>query len=147
MLFGTSNSLASRFNSRGILLSSLKPADEVEPTIRYVNQSGGTNIADGLREAFSAFSNNNTPKVAILITDGKSNEAQARKLLEEADKKNITIYTIGLGDKNKLNKDLLKLLAHETGGQYYHAKENIDISEIYTSILSGNYMWLPSFNL
>ena len=87
--------------------------------------------------AFSQFSNNSDPKVAILITDGKSNEQQAKKLLEEADKKNITIYTIGLGEeRDKLNEDLLKQLAYETGGQYYHAKENIDISEIYQTILA-----------
>ena len=58
------------------------------------------------------------------------------KLLKKANEKNITIYTIGLGDKDKLNEDLLKQLAYETGGQYYHAKENIDISEIYQTILS-----------
>lgn len=126
--------IATRFNSGGYLLGTGAPA-VVAPTLIPINASGGTNIAKGLEKAFSNFKGEGK-KIAILLTDGNSNEQKVLDKLEEAKKKNITIYTIGLGKKTQLKEALLQLLASETGGQYYHVEKNIHIGTAYKSILS-----------
>ncbi|MBO0588906.1 S-layer homology domain-containing protein [Sporosarcina sp. E16_8] len=136
-------SLASRFNSTGHLLSPSRPANDVRPSIDNVGQSGGTNIAAGLDVAFKNYSGNG-PKVAILLTDGKSNENKVLEMLKYASAQGITIHTIGLGNAKQLNEPLLKKLAHETGGQYYHVAESIDLGIAYQSILSEVTCGIPA---
>ena len=84
-------------------------------------------------KAFEKFTGSGS-RAAILLTDGKSNENQALQMIQKARDKGIEIYTIGLG--NQVNEDLLQRLASETGGQYYHIKENIQLGEAYQSILN-----------
>ena len=106
---------------------------DVSSSLNSIGASGGTNIEDGLDKAFETFTGSGR-KVAILLTDGKSNENQALQMIQKAKEKGITIYTIGLG--TQVSEDLLQRLASETGGQYYHIKENIQIGEAYQSILN-----------
>ncbi|MET1030427.1 vWA domain-containing protein, partial [Domibacillus tundrae] len=93
-----------------------------------------TNIADGMDEAFSRFTGTN--KVAILVTDGKSNERQVLAKIEQARNQGITVYTIGLGSKKQLNEALLQKVAQETGGRYFHVEKSSEISTAYQTILN-----------
>ena len=136
--------IAARFNSNGYLLSSSPSVSYVKSTFNLVGQSGGTNIGDGLEKAFNAFSPNHTgQKIAILLTDGKSSESKINAMLTKAKDENIKIFTIGLGSPAQLNEALLLRLAKETGGQYYHVAENIDIGTAYQSILSDITCGVP----
>jgi len=141
---GSSTALASRFNGRGHLLSPPTWAHDVRLKIDGVGQSGGTNIADGMEVAFGNFTGFN-PKVAILLTDGNSNENKIRELLEKAHAQGITIHTIGIGSEKNLNEDLLKKLAYDTGGQYYHVAESIDLGAAYQSILADVNCGIPAW--
>ena len=132
---GSSYSLASKFNATGTLLSPSQQAYYVRPSIDNVSQSGGTNIAAGLDVAFRNYRGYG-PRVAILLTDGKSNENKVLDILKKAYAQGITVHTIGLGSAKQLNEPLLKKLAHDTGGQYYHVAESIDLGIAYQSILS-----------
>lgn len=130
--------IAAQFNSSGKLLH--READTVpivRPTLSNVGQSGGTNILNGLRTAFNKFTPGNEPKVAILLTDGKSNAKQTLNIVAEAKQKNIKIYTIGLGNKKQLNEELLQQIAKDTGGHYYHVAESSELGAAYQSILSA----------
>ncbi|MEK4406332.1 VWA domain-containing protein [Sporosarcina sp. FSL K6-6792] len=130
--------IAAQFNSSGQLLH--PQADIVEyvaPTLDKVGQSGGTNILNGLRTAFNKFEPGNAPKVAILLTDGKSNAKQTLNIIADAKQKNIKIYTIGLGNKKQLNEALLQQIAKDTGGHYYHVAESSELGAAYQSILSA----------
>lgn len=131
-----------RFSSSGVLLSGPAAMPPVKATFSKVGQSGGTNIGDGLEKAFNAYKSSG-PKVAILLTDGKSNEQKIEKMLERAKKENIKIFTIGLGNHKHLNEDLLRRLASETGGNYYHIEENIDIGTAYQSIFTAITCGIP----
>ncbi|MED4454501.1 S-layer homology domain-containing protein [Metabacillus fastidiosus] len=127
--------IASHFNSRGDLLG-IGTADEVKLNLYKVGQSGGTNIAQGMKEAFDEFKGNGR-KIAVLITDGKSNEQQVSRMLEEAKKQKVTIFTIGLGSQGSksINESLLRQLAVETGGQYFKVEKNTNIAGAYQIIL------------
>jgi len=132
--FNATKNIASHFNSKGELLGT-GSASSVYWTINHVKQTGGTNIGAGLEAAFTKFTNPN-PKVAILVTDGKSSESKILDMLQEALDEKISVYTIGLGDKNQLNEELLQKIAHETGGQYFHVNEKVQLHEAYQSILT-----------
>lgn len=137
--------IAAEFNSIGRLLyPNADSVSTVEPTLIKVGQSGGTNISNGLKTAFTAFAPGNAPKVAILLTDGKSNEQQTLNTLAEAKQKNIKIYTIGLGSKKQLNEELLQRIAKETGGHYYHIAEIGELGIAYQSILSAITCDIPA---
>ena len=109
---------------------------------------GGTNIAQALREALREY--DNTPskyKAVIIITDGENLEEDPFPVVEEARKKGIKIYCIGIGTqagelikdtdifgqpsyvkdeqgnivKSRLNEELLQKIALATGGVYVRA--------------------------
>lgn len=129
--------LASHFNGSGMLLSNRATAANVSGRLYGVFQSGGTNIAAGMTKAIKEFSlDERTKKVAILVTDGKSNEQQVLARVKEARDLGITLYTIGLGSETQLNEDLLQRVADETGGRYFHVEKSSDISTAYQTILN-----------
>jgi len=137
--------IAAQFNSRGKLLyPDANTVINVEPTLRNVEQSGGTNILSGLKIAFDKFTPGNAPKVAILLTDGKSNAKQTLSIISEAKQKNIKIYTIGLGNKKQLNETILQQIAKDTGGHYYHVAESSELGAAYQSILSAITCDIPA---
>lgn len=141
----SSKNIAAQFNSTGRLLHpNADTAAIVEPTLIKVGQSGGTNIANGLKTAFGKFTPGNEPKIAILLTDGKSNQKQTLDVLAEAKKQNIMIYTIGLGNKKQLNETLLRQIAKDTGGHYYHVAESSELGAAYQSILSAITCDIPA---
>lgn len=125
--------IAVKFNSKGKHLGTGDPW-YVSNYLDNVDASGGTNIKGGLKEAFDRYSNYG-PRVAILLTDGKSNSKQAKEMIEEAKRESITIYTIGLG--NQVNEELLQELAYKTGGQYYPIEAAIQLGEAFQSILDS----------
>jgi Ca-activated chloride channel family protein len=61
----------------------------------------GTALEDALYTSIKAFENSQaeTSKVIILLTDGESHEGDPIKTVEEAEKKGIKIYTIGIGSQ------------------------------------------------
>ena len=72
-LYSASYNIATKFNSKGTILGT-GSATPVSLSIKNVGQSGGTNIGAGLQTAFPEFSQNSNKKIAILLTDGNSNE-------------------------------------------------------------------------
>lgn len=125
--------IATKFNSRGIHLKTDSP-EPVKISLNQIDASGGTNIANGMQVAFSKFTGTG-PKVAILLTDGKSSESQVKTMIEEAKRKGIAVFTIGLGNPQQLNEPLLRTIAQETGGSYYHVSTSNELSGTYQSIL------------
>jgi len=93
-----------------------------------------------------------TSKIIILLTDGEPtpNDLDPRIAIKAAQELHIKIYTIGVGDNediviqhplygmvpvaNRVNKKLLTLLAQETGGTFFMAKQSDDMRRIYDTI-------------
>jgi Ca-activated chloride channel family protein len=118
-------------------------------------QEEGTAIGSGLATSVDRLRNStNKSKVIILLTDGVDFGGQIPPdvALNMAKLYGIKVYTIGVGSNaNKVddnhnvinnsnsspldfNEGLLKQLAAETGGQYYHATNNAALQNIYKSI-------------
>lgn len=124
--------------------------------------AGETNIGDAIRKAFEAFSADpGSHKAMILISDGEDLTGQALSAAEEAHKKDIAIFTVGLGNpggsripspesggKGSLmhdGKDVISRLDHETlrkiaeitGGAYVPVGiANVDLGTLYRDHLS-----------
>ncbi len=122
----------------------------------------GTAIGTAIELAEESFTKDNDKnKALIIITDGENHEDDAIKIAAEANKKNITISTIGLGslkgtpipivdkfgrknyrrDHNgevimtKLNEEMLTKIAISGGGEYLHAdNSNFGLNAIVDNI-------------
>lgn len=109
---------------------------------------GGTNVGRAIEEAIKSY--DNTPsrhRAVIILTDGENLEGDPLRSAQEAQKKGIKLFTIGIGTqegeliqveneqgekgfvkdeqgnfiKSRLNEDLLQKIAVATGGVYVRA--------------------------
>ena len=125
-------------------------------TIRNGLLEDGTAIGDGLSTGIDRLRNSKSKsKVVILLTDGENNGGLIGpdNAKEIAKAFGIKVYTIGVGtegyapypvktdlgvimqqQKVTIDEKLLKAIAGETGGQYFRAKDNVGLQNIYTEI-------------
>jgi len=123
----------------------------------------GTAIASAVDLALNSFKYDDpTQKAIILITDGEDHEGDIDASIEKAKDKNVVIYSIGLGSVSgvpipvynqdgiqvgykkdingeivltRLNDEILKKIATETGGKYYHGTNTEDeLEAIYNDL-------------
>ena len=106
---------------------------------------GGTAIEQALQTAMDGFEKSgNADRAIVLITDGEDHEGNPLNLIDELNKRNIRVYTVGVGTltgelipyedeekhagflkdrqgqvvKSALNEPVLEKLAMSTGGTY-----------------------------
>lgn len=118
----------------------------------------GTAIGMGLATAVSRLKDSEaSSKVIILMTDGDNNSGyiDPHTAISMAKTEKIRTYTIGIGRNGTapfpvqnpysgavvyqeievvIDEELLRLIASETGGTYYRAESNHDLSDIYNEI-------------
>ena len=118
----------------------------------------GTAIGDGLATAVDRVrGTNGKSKVVILLTDGVNNTGRIgpELALEVAKTYKVRVYTIGVGTNNgqapyptqvpgggtimsmmpvQIDEELLRKIAHETGGSYYRATNENSLKRIYDDI-------------
>jgi Ca-activated chloride channel family protein len=112
-------------------------------------EAPGTDISRAMEEALKAFpAGENKQRVIVLLTDGEDHGGRALKLAEEAAKRGVVIFTVGIGSvtgvpipiqdgsgqraykrdnrgeivSTKLDPELLAQIARATGGEFYHAQ-------------------------
>ncbi len=124
----------------------------------------GTAIASAINMAVRSFDTASTKKAIVIITDGEDHEGDIEKAIESAKEKEIKIYTIGLGSPDgspmpvfdsqgnrvgyktdadgnviltRLNEDILKNIASNSGGKYFRGNNYEDhLEKIYTELES-----------
>lgn len=122
----------------------------------------GTAIASAINMAVQSFDSAATDKAIIIITDGEDHEGDIDKAVENANDKEIKIYTIGLGSPDgvpipvydnrgnvvgfkqdnagqtiltKLNESILKDIAGKGNGKYYRGNNYEDyLDKIYSDL-------------
>jgi len=109
-----------------------------------------TAIGDAIALAVKRFDKKEeSNRVLLLLTDGQNTagKIQPQQALELAVDKKITIYTIGIGAdemlqktlfgtrrvnlSNDLDEAMLKTIADKTGGKYFRARDSESMAEIY----------------
>ncbi|WEK37379.1 MAG: VWA domain-containing protein [Candidatus Pseudobacter hemicellulosilyticus] len=149
------------FSGESFTLVPLTTDKQILKTQIYNIQRGaledGTAIGDGLGVSVGRLKDSKTKsKVIILLTDGEDQGGRIDPLAgkELAKAYNIRVYTIGVGTEGfapvpvpdgaggvitrqqKVNVDekLLRLIAEETGGLYFRARDNESLKGIYNDI-------------
>jgi len=96
----------------------------LETALRSVRTEGRTALYDALAVALDRMASAaRARKVLIVLSDGGDNASRSTldDALARARRSNVTIYTIGLFDRDDLdtNPGVLKSLAHATGGERF----------------------------
>lgn len=75
-------------------------------------------------------------KVMLLVTDGFHNSGaiSPKQALNNAVKKGIKIYTIGIGKKGEYDEALLKQIANNSNAKMFEASDASSLQDIYNSI-------------
>ena len=75
-------------------------------------------------------------KVMLLVTDGYHNSGaiSPKQALDNAIKKGIKIYTIGIGKKGDYDAALLSLIANNSHGKMFEASDASSLQDIYNEI-------------
>jgi Ca-activated chloride channel family protein len=123
-------------------------------------QVQGTALAEVMRQAVRAMGGQGKrDRVLVILSDGEDHEGNVAEAAKAAARDGIVIYTIGIGseagvpipvnrggsvaykkDKNgnlamtRLNPVTLEKIAIETGGKYFHAGTDLDLTRIYNEI-------------
>jgi Ca-activated chloride channel family protein len=127
---------------------------------------GGTLIGDAIRKALESLEQRrDRDQVIVLITDGEDHESYVQEAAQQAAKRGVKIFTVGLGDSNEgtripirtedgglrylkdaegkevwsqMNERLLKEIAFLTGGAYVPARTRAyDLGQVYHDHLAG----------
>jgi Ca-activated chloride channel family protein len=121
-----------------------------EAFIGITDDKPATSIGDAIGLAIKRLSDTDSDsRVLILLTDGANTAGQLTPLqaADLAQKKQLTIYTIGIGAEELIvkgffgnqrinpSRDLdeatLKAIADKTGGQYFRARNTAELKQIY----------------
>jgi len=103
--------------------------------------SGGTNIEEALQRVFALAADDARSETILFLTDGRptvgATDIQALlKLVKDANKRSLRIFTFGVGDD--VNTHLLDRMANETGGlpEYVRPSEAIDakVTRLFTKM-------------
>lgn len=109
---------------------------DADARILAIEPGGGTNIFDGLQEAYTSLVAMSVPalnKHVILLTDGQSApppNGSYVQLVKDMSEAGIALTTIGLGDA--CDESLLKQLAEITEGRFrrVHGEESASLAEV-----------------
>jgi len=107
--------------------------------IDRIDASGGTSLTAGMRAAIDELkkAEAESAKVVVMLTDGVGDYDPA--LTQKAKQEGIVVYTIGLG--YDLDEALLRRIAEETGGKYFHASSSIELEEIFARTSAETVDW------
>ena len=75
-------------------------------------------------------------KIAILLTDGMNNvdNIPLSVAIKTVKKYGIKVYTVGIGGAGDFDPAVLKKIASESGGKFFHANSKQRLKEIYDTI-------------
>ncbi len=107
--------------------------DTVKAVVEAFRAEGSTALYDAMIQSLWAIKDSNGIKVLVVLTDGNDNSSRFtwHKVVDEANKNDIPIFIIGLGD---VNVDTLQAIAEQTKGQFYYTKDSKSLNGIYSLI-------------
>jgi len=110
--------------------------DRVVETLRNLPRSGRTNLAAGILTALEELERNgrqDSSRVIMLFTDGKSNRRKAHAATLEAQKRGVTIQTLLLGS-DKTGASILDEIAWGTGGSFVQVTDPTMLPEAFLNL-------------
>lgn len=100
--------------------------------------SGATDIFTGVKLALTKFSaDQKTSKSIVIVSDGKTSKSSLNESIAAAKKQGVKVYTVSMGKKSQINEKVLKQLAEDTGGTYFHVTSNMQLHKAYQVIIDS----------
>jgi VWFA-related protein len=77
-------------------------------------------------------------RAVVVLTDGHDEDPGSRhrveEVIERAKEAGTPLYMLGLGQDDEINIDVMKKMAKETGGEFYHARDEKKLLEIFENL-------------
>ncbi len=106
--------------------------------INKLEPGSGTALLDAAYDAIGTLDASGRPgkRAVIVMTDGVDNCSRRREkeVLARAKEANIAVYTLGFGRDHEIDQRLMRSLADNTGGRYYHARDTKSLLEIFENL-------------
>ncbi len=130
---------AYRFNNKSIFEASgaSNTVATTQDLLKYQSKdANSTELIKSATTVINNFSNNNTNKVLVIITDGKAKKNGLENFKKSAEAKGVKIYTISVGKYTSVNESLLQNLT-ANGGQYFNITDVHNLHSPFQSILKA----------
>lgn len=108
--------------------------------IRAITAEGGTRLYDAVLDGVETVAATATAgkRVVVVLTDGKDEAPGSRaspvEIVRRAKEEKVTIYTLGLGREQEINSGVLTKLARDTGGAFFHARDQRRLMTIFEKL-------------
>jgi VWFA-related protein len=111
-----------------------KPAD-LQGQIERLEPEGETSLFDAVYTAVATLEADQAPgrRAVIALTDGIDNQSRRRveEVIDRARDAGIPLYLLGFGRSGELDEAVMKRMAEQSGGQYFHARNEDKLMEIF----------------
>ena len=106
---------------------------QINSLIDSMSADFSTALYDAMITSIDEIKKANGVKVLVVLTDGQDNSSKSKwnDVVDKANKENIPIYIIGLGD---VNIDTLTLIAKSTKGKFYFTQSSNSLNTVYAEI-------------
>jgi Mg-chelatase subunit ChlD len=125
------------FDRNAELLAPLTPnRSAIVAALRRLDRKGATDLAAGIHKALEGFDQNareESSRVMLVFTDGKSDADEAREAMEEARRRGVAIHTLLLGSDRK-GAEILGEIASGTGGTFLRVTDPARLPEAFLNL-------------
>lgn len=110
-----------------------KDVSQINAIVDSMHADFSTALYDAMITSIDEIKKADGVKVLVVLTDGQDNSSKAKwnEVVDKANKEDIPIYIIGLGD---VNIDTLTLIAKSTKGQFYFTQSSTSLNTVYAEI-------------
>ena len=122
--------------SADVLLPLTADRDAVVEALRGLDRAGSTDLAKGVLAALDELDRStrqDSSRVILLFTDGKTNAEKARRATEEARRRGVAIHSLLLGS-SKAGAEVLREIAAGTGASFIHVTDPERLPEAFLSL-------------
>jgi VWFA-related protein len=106
--------------------------------VRKIQGFGETAVFDAVYDAVETLEAERAPgkRAVVALTDGIDNSSRRRveEVIERAREAKIPLYLLGFGRPGELDETVMKEMAAKTNGEYYHAKNEKALLEIFEKL-------------
>jgi Ca-activated chloride channel homolog len=106
---------------------------QINSLVDSMSADFSTALYDAMITSIDEIKKANGVKVLVVLTDGQDNSSKSKwnDVVDKANKENIPVYIIGLGD---VNIDTLTLIAKSTKGKFYFTQSSNSFNTVYAEI-------------
>ncbi|HWG44382.1 MAG TPA: VWA domain-containing protein [Gemmataceae bacterium] len=108
--------------------------------IRFLKPEGGTLLYDATYDGIETLvaARREGRNAVVVLTDGKDEAPGSRYsdqlVIDRAKEAKVPLYMLGLGQPEEINESVMKRMAKETGGKYFHAGSEQRLFEIFEKL-------------